>query len=69
MDLKMPVMDGYEATHAIKQRDEWRGIPIIALTAHARPQDKGRCMAAGMVAFVTKPVNFEALYAIIDKYL
>jgi PAS domain S-box-containing protein len=69
MDLKMPVMDGYEATRSIRQREEWRKIPIIALTAHARPEDKANCLAAGMNDFLSKPIEMQKLYRILEEHL
>ena len=56
MDIQMPVMDGIEATRAIRQRSE-RYIPIIALTANAQDSIEEACFAAGMDAFLTKPIN------------
>ncbi len=69
MDLKMPVMDGYEATRLIRQREEWCQMPIIALTAHARPADKANCLAAGMNDFLSKPINVQRLYTAIEEHL
>lgn len=69
MDLKMPVMDGYEATRSIRQREEWRQIPIVALTAHARSEDEAQCLAVGMNDFLTKPVDIDKLYATIETHL
>jgi signal transduction histidine kinase len=62
MDLQMPVMDGYEATRIIKGSPEYRDIPIIALTAHAFPEDRERCLALGMQEHLTKPINADMLY-------
>jgi signal transduction histidine kinase/CheY-like chemotaxis protein len=69
MDLKMPVMDGYEATRLIRQRQEWRQIPIIALTAHARPEDKTQCLETGMNDFLSKPIQVQQLYRAIEAHL
>jgi two-component system sensor histidine kinase/response regulator len=62
MDLDMPVMDGYEATERIRQQHGCEKIPIVALTAHNSPEDRERCMAAGMSAYLTKPVKPDYLY-------
>ncbi|MDR1574170.1 MAG: response regulator, partial [Clostridiales Family XIII bacterium] len=63
MDLQMPVMDGYEATETIKATPEYRDIPIYALTAHAFPEDRERCLALGMDGHLTKPIDTDAFYA------
>lgn len=55
MDIRMPVMDGYQAT--LKIREEGYSGPIIALTAHAVPGEEARCRAAGCSHFLTKPVS------------
>ena len=67
MDVQMPEMSGLEATSAIREaeRDHNRHIPIIALTAHAMQQDVDQCLAAGMDAYVAKPLRSEQLRAAI----
>ncbi|MFV2067979.1 MAG: response regulator [Pirellulales bacterium] len=69
MDVQMPEMDGLEATTAIRQRERSTGehIPIVALTAHAMKGDRQRCLAAGMDAYVTKPVHTEELFDVIEQ--
>jgi PAS domain S-box-containing protein len=62
MDVQMPVMDGLQATKRIRALGGEKGeVPIIAITAHVRPEDVARCKAAGMQAHVGKPINREAL--------
>ncbi|MBN1222825.1 MAG: response regulator [Candidatus Aminicenantes bacterium] len=73
MDVQMPVMDGFEATAAIRKKEETTGahIPIIAMTAHAMKGDRERCLDAGMDDYVTKPLNpeevFQRIEAAMDK--
>ncbi len=69
MDVQMPEMDGYEATSEILrlQADSGDRVPIIALTAHASPTDRSRCLAAGMDEYLAKPIRATALYALIDR--
>lgn len=67
MDLGLPVMDGWEATRRLKQDAETRAIPIIALTAHAMPEELKRAIDAGCDDVDTKPVSLKRLTAKIDR--
>jgi two-component system, sensor histidine kinase and response regulator len=70
MDVQMPGMDGFEATAAIRARETTAGsghVPIVALTAHAMKGDRERCLAAGMDAYVAKPVEADELFATIER--
>jgi signal transduction histidine kinase/CHASE1-domain containing sensor protein/ActR/RegA family two-component response regulator len=78
MDVQMPVLDGLEATRQIRQREAAqtadshppaRPIPIIAMTAYAMPSDQARCLQAGMVDYLTKPIAPTALAAALHKWL
>ena len=68
MDLQMPVMDGFEATAAIRSAEQGtpRHIPIIALTAHAMKEDRQRCLEAGMDGYVSKPIQRDELRQAIE---
>jgi PAS domain S-box-containing protein len=69
MDIQMPVMDGFEATAAIREREKTTGthIPIIAMTAHAMKGDREKCLEAGMDDYVTKPLNPEEVFQRIEE--
>jgi len=69
MDVQMPVMDGFEATAAIRKKEETTGthIPIIAMTAHAMKGDREKCLEAGMDDYITKPLNPEDVFQRIEE--
>jgi CheY-like chemotaxis protein len=71
MDVLMPKMDGFEATQIIRKKEQntERRIPIIAITALAMKGDKQKCLAAGMDDYISKPVNFEKLAELLDKWV
>lgn len=70
MDCQMPVMDGFEATREIRRLEGGNShIPIIAMTANVMQSDRQQCMDAGMDDFIGKPLDVEALFALMAKYL
>ena len=69
MDLELPVIDGWEATRRLKADAATRGIPIIALSAHALAGSREKALAAGCDEFDTKPVEFDRLLAKITRVL
>ncbi len=72
MDVQMPEMDGYEATHRIRDPQSKvhnHDIPIIAMTAHAMQSDRRKCLEAGMNDYLSKPINPQALADMLEKWL
>ena len=67
MDIKMPNLDGYQATKIIKK--QFPNLPIIAQTAYAHPTDEQIAKNAGLDAYIAKPINEEHLLKIMDEYL
>jgi CheY-like chemotaxis protein len=70
MDVQMPEMNGLEATRRFRAQEAGSGhhLPIIAMTAHALPQDRLLCLEAGMDDYVAKPIHPETLYAMLARY-
>jgi signal transduction histidine kinase/CheY-like chemotaxis protein len=70
MDVQMPMMDGLEATAAIRrtEQDTARHTPIVAMTAHAMKGDEQKCIEAGMDDYLTKPIEFASLRAVLEKW-
>ena len=70
MDIKMPHMDGLEATRKIRElKDSRSAIPIIAMTSNVSEQDRKTAFAAGMSAFTEKPIFVDKLFATLSRYL
>ena len=69
MDMSLPGLDGWEATRRLKTMPETRGIPVIALTAHAMAGDREKAVAAGCDDFDTKPVDLTRLLEKIEALL
>jgi CheY-like chemotaxis protein len=69
MDVQMPEMDGFEATAAIRRKEESTGgrVPIIAMTAHALKEDRERCLSVGMDEYISKPIRTEELFHLIES--
>ncbi|MDD2584136.1 MAG: response regulator [Bacteroidales bacterium] len=67
MDIRMPVMDGYEATKIIRTIST--SIPIIAQTAHAFESDRQKALGVGFTNVITKPIKIDFLHEMVEKYL
>ena len=68
MDMQMPVMDGVTATREVRKLDQFRQLPIVAMTANAMKQDRHRCLDAGMNDFLVKPIDPENLFSILLRW-
>jgi two-component system cell cycle response regulator DivK len=69
MDMMMPDMDGYQAMAKMKENPSLADIPVIAVTAQAMVGDRERCLAAGAVDYISKPVNVDELLLKLKRYL
>ena len=65
MDIQMPIMDGYDATRAIRANARFAQLPIIAMTAHALADERTKCLAAGMNDHIGKPIDSHHLFAVL----
>jgi two-component system, cell cycle response regulator DivK len=69
MDLSLPVMDGWEATRRVKADEALRHTPVIALSAHAMKGDEDRARQSGCDDYLAKPLDEDALFATLSKFL
>ena len=71
MDIQMPHLNGFEATRAIREKERERGghTPIVAMTAHANKEDEEKCLAAGMDAFIAKPIDIDKCKLLIGQII
>ncbi len=69
MDIMMPVMDGYECMREIRASEKYKNLPIIAVTAKALKGDKQKCLDAGANDYMTKPIDYKVLLALVEQYI
>lgn len=69
MDLSLPKLDGLAATKLIRQRRDFKHIPILAVSAHDGPESRAAALEAGCDDYVTKPIDFDQLKEVIDRLL
>jgi two-component system cell cycle response regulator DivK len=69
MDMMMPGMDGYQAMAEMSADEELKHLPVIAVTAQAMLGDKERCLEAGAIGYVSKPINIDTLTGLLTKYI
>jgi signal transduction histidine kinase/DNA-binding response OmpR family regulator len=67
MDVQMPVLDGLSATRRLREIETLANVPIIGLTAGAMEEDRSRCIAAGMNDYLSKPIDWDKLFALLDR--
>lgn len=69
MDIQLPDMDGYTLTRQIKQTEEFRDIPIVAVTAYAMRGDREKALGAGCAAVITKPIQAMEFHKAIGRFI
>jgi polar amino acid transport system substrate-binding protein len=69
MDCQMPVMDGFTATRKIREQDQYRDLPVLAMTANAMAGDREKCLDAGMNDHITKPINVNEMFGTMARWI
>ncbi len=68
MDMMMPEMDGYEAIPIIKQIENRKNVPVLAVTAQAMTGDREKCLQAGADGYISKPIDLDRLLEVLDEF-
>ena len=69
LDISIPKLNGYEVTRVLKSREEFKSIPVVALTAHAMKGDRTKALEAGCEGYITKPINVRELAAQVKSFI
>ena len=69
LDMKMPIMDGYEATRLLRRMPQGRDLPVIAMTANAMKGDREKALAAGMNDHIAKPIVIDDMFATLARWV
>lgn len=69
MDLSLPKLDGLAATRQIRQKKGLKAVPIVAVSAHDSPESRTEALAAGCDEYVTKPIDFDHLTSVLQRFL
>jgi CheY-like chemotaxis protein len=69
MDLSLPKLDGLSATRQIRQQKGLKRVPILAVSAHDSPESRNEALAAGCNEYVTKPIDFDQLHALLERFV
>lgn len=69
MDLSLPKLDGLSATREIRKHREFRDVPILAVSAHDGPESRNEALAAGCNEYMTKPIDWDQLNALVVRFL
>lgn len=69
MDISLPKLDGYEVTRRLKTMEDFRDVPVIALTAHAMKGDREKALAAGCRGYISKPINIRELPEQVRRFM
>jgi|SRR5215471_9773293 len=69
MDLSLPKLDGLSATRQIRQKKGLKTVPIVAVSAHDSPESRSEALAAGCDEYITKPIDFDHLNALLQRFV